>query len=331
MSSQTILGRIQPIFKGDYDSATVYNKLDNVLYQGNTWVCQRDNVNTSPALNNSDWQLVASKGDQGNQGNTGSFGTPTAAATIVQSGGEPTVSISASGPDTEKIFHFDFGIPEGPYGFDDVSATASSLPAGSSASALASLSEVGSNRVLSFTFGIPAADGTGARSVDGRTADANGNIDLSAIVYDNYQSLESDQRAIARANINALEEPHQKLIGQFIYWNGSKWAAASVLQVPNGGITDQVLRKQSSGYGWSNVNEIPAGGSSQAVLVKSSNADYNTTWLNSITIEEIDQIVDGLSLPNSSFTTNSSGDLILINTDNNELMSGNGNISDQNE
>ena len=52
----TSLGRVQPIFKGAYDSATTYKKLDNVFYNGDTWVCQIDNtVNVTPSVGSNAW------------------------------------------------------------------------------------------------------------------------------------------------------------------------------------------------------------------------------------------------------------------------------------
>ena len=48
---------------------------------------------------------------RGDTGPAAGFGTPTATAHLVD--GPPTVAVTASGPDTAKIFHFDFGIPAG--------------------------------------------------------------------------------------------------------------------------------------------------------------------------------------------------------------------------
>ena len=53
-------------------------------------------------------------GPQGIQGETGAaagFGTPTATITILPAGSTPTVTVTATGPDTAKVFNFDFGIP----------------------------------------------------------------------------------------------------------------------------------------------------------------------------------------------------------------------------
>ena len=104
----TSLGRVQPIFKGAYDSATTYKKLDNVFYNGDTWVCQIDNtVNVTPSAESNTWQMVASKG------RTGGFGAPSGSIEMLPQGSNPTINITASGLDTEKIFNFQFGIPAG--------------------------------------------------------------------------------------------------------------------------------------------------------------------------------------------------------------------------
>lgn len=46
-------------------------------------------------------------------GQAAGFGTPTASATPLASGEQPTVNVSASGDDTAKVFGFQFGIPAG--------------------------------------------------------------------------------------------------------------------------------------------------------------------------------------------------------------------------
>ena len=54
------------------------------------------------------------QGEQGIQGETGpaaGFGTPTATITILDATATPYVNVTASGPDTAKVFNFDFGIP----------------------------------------------------------------------------------------------------------------------------------------------------------------------------------------------------------------------------
>ena len=70
-------------------------------------------------------------GAQGATGPTGpaaGFGTPTASATAVAAGGNPTVTVTASGANTAKVFNFQFGIPKGDKG--DTGATGATGPAG---------------------------------------------------------------------------------------------------------------------------------------------------------------------------------------------------------
>ena len=62
------------------------------------------------------------KGDQGVQGEKGEkgdaagFSEPFASASVLESGSEPTVKVEVSGPDTDKVFNFAFGIPKGEKG-----------------------------------------------------------------------------------------------------------------------------------------------------------------------------------------------------------------------
>ena len=57
------------------------------------------------------------QGEQGIQGETGAtgapagFGTPTATITILDATATAYVNVTATGPDTAKVFNFDFGIP----------------------------------------------------------------------------------------------------------------------------------------------------------------------------------------------------------------------------
>ena len=67
MSTQINIGRILPIFKGQWDSSTTYSKLDVVLKEGCSWVALRANTNVEPNLSHdSDWLMVASKGSWAN-------------------------------------------------------------------------------------------------------------------------------------------------------------------------------------------------------------------------------------------------------------------------
>ena len=66
-----------------------------------------------------DTDSIAESGGGGGGGGTGTpagFGTPTAEAESLEAGAEATASVTAEGPDTAKIFHFNFGIPKGEKG-----------------------------------------------------------------------------------------------------------------------------------------------------------------------------------------------------------------------
>ena len=76
-------------------------------------------------------------------GQSAGFGAPTASATSLASGEQPTVSVSASGEDTAKIFDFQFGIPAGRDGMAEILE----LPFGESIS----VTEEQKNKILSDT------------------------------------------------------------------------------------------------------------------------------------------------------------------------------------
>lgn len=307
MAASTSLGRVQPLYKGEYNPATVYYRLDNVYYQGNTYVCKVESVTgVTPAEVSNYWQLVAHKGEQGNQGITGSFGTPTGTAEVLPSGSDPTISVSASGPDTAKVFNFEFGIPAGPKGFTETSATATPLAAGASPTAAAELVTSGGTTTLAFEFGIPQADGSGAQSVDGMTPVVNPqtglqDVQLTAVRYGGTQSLSEAQKGIARQNIGAqaagdyIAEPSNPSVGQFLQYNNEgEWSSTSINLVPTGSASDvgKYLRKTGNSMIWADVQSLPAGGAEGAPLVKNSVDPYDVTWGAFISTSDIDAIID---------------------------------------
>ena len=295
----TALGRVQPNYRGTYNSSEEYNKLDYVDDGiGSSYICKTNGVTNVPLTNTAYWQLVAARGSQGPRGYTGGFGTPSATASAVPYTATPNVSIEASGPDSAKIFN----LPAGPTGFKYVTADASSLPAGSSATVVANLSGNPLEQTLSFVFGIPAADGEGVKKVDGLGPGADGNVGtLGAVSYIRDQTegeyqISEGQRAIARDNIGALAEPSNKNYGQFLQYGGNvsdpQWVSTDILQVPTGGTTGYILRKQASAYGWTPVYETPAGGSNGSILMKGSDTDYDFTWSNPISNNDIDIMIN---------------------------------------
>lgn len=303
----TALGRVQPNYLGTWQDNVQYNKLDYVDYQGSSYICRSNGVSgndKAPSDNSFYWQLVAHKGERGLQGYTGDFGTPSATASRLPTGSNPSVviSVDTASPPEAKIFNFQFGIPDGPLGFTSVAANATSVPAGSNPSATATL--VGDeDKTLTFDFQIPSADGEGVKQVDGFTPGegSNDNVQLWAVSYQRDQvngdyAITETQRAIARSNIRAAAEPTQKNYGQFMQYAGNienpYWVATNILQVPNGGDVGQILRKQEQSYGWTQAHEVPAGGSQNAMLIKSGNADYVCGWSNPISNSEIDIIVN---------------------------------------
>lgn len=104
--------------KGTYNGSTKYVRNDLVNYNGNAYVCIVASSTGVLPTNTTNWQLFVSqgaKGDKGDIGATGAqgptgaaagFGTPT--ASIDANVGTPSVTVTASGSNTAKVFNFAF-------------------------------------------------------------------------------------------------------------------------------------------------------------------------------------------------------------------------------
>lgn len=297
----TAIGRVQPIYKGNWVSGTLYKKLDNVYCQGNTYVCTNDITDevkaVSPSILTTSWQLVASKGD------TGGIGSVTASASALPMGEPATVTASVYGDDpTARNFSFVFGLPKGdtgPVGIITATASARALAAGADPTVNITLNSDAQS--AHFSFGLPAADGQGVALVDGEgpTGSAR-NVILKAVKY-TAQTLTDEEKTMARVNIGAqasgnyITAPASIENGQFIkYDNG--YTAATIYTIPAGGAADVgkalvKLDTAASSYGWSVVHQVPAGGSIGAVLTKANTGDWEISWESAMTSAEVDAII----------------------------------------
>lgn len=73
-----------------------------------------------PAGDKGETGATGPEGPQGQTGQSAGFGTPTASVSTLNAGSNATVSVSASGSDTAKVFAFTFGIPRGEQGIQGV-------------------------------------------------------------------------------------------------------------------------------------------------------------------------------------------------------------------
>lgn len=123
---------------------------------------QGENIITVTKTDNSWSTFTVRNGSKGSQGNPGGFGTPQASATTLSEGQPATVNITSSGPDSAKIFNFEFGLPRGETGtaagFGTPTASVTSLPSESSPTASVSASGSDTSKIFAFNFGIPKGD-----------------------------------------------------------------------------------------------------------------------------------------------------------------------------
>ena len=82
------IGRVRPVYQGEYSSAQGYVVLDRVLYEGAVWECVKDApAGTAPQDNASTfWAKIGAKGDAGPQGPQGIQGPPGADGTVGPAG-----------------------------------------------------------------------------------------------------------------------------------------------------------------------------------------------------------------------------------------------------
>ena len=62
--AQINIGRVLPIFVGDWNNSSIYSKLDVVLYNGSSWVAVESNSGVTPDESAADWQLAARSGSR---------------------------------------------------------------------------------------------------------------------------------------------------------------------------------------------------------------------------------------------------------------------------
>lgn len=137
-------------------------------------------------------------GEPGPPGEAARITGATATASTLSSGSPATVDVTAGGSDMDRSFAFAFGIPAGPAGrpgdpgeaatINAVEASASTLPAGSPATANVTAGGSVQHRSFSFAFGIPqGADGApgsaGRGIVSVALTGSSGLVDTYTITY----------------------------------------------------------------------------------------------------------------------------------------------------
>ncbi len=307
----TAIGRVQPLYKGEWSSTKSYDKLDNVIYEGSTYVSlQTNNIAHTPNVASSSyWQLIASKG------NTGDIKTITV---IAQPSDSAWGSAVATGDPSEKELTFTFGLPKGdtgnPGAITSAIATATQIGATDLPWVNASISGEPSDATLNLEFGIPGAAGN-VSTVDkidsiqanipltavqfGRAQDSAFYINNFGIASDEVETKMAQYQAQARANINAqvadnyIVSPPSRVAGQFLkFSNQNTWVTEAIDVFPAGGSSGQFLKKTSNSTMWDDIHEVIPGGKAGAVLTKVDTTNYKLTWSEPISNPEIDALFE---------------------------------------
>ena len=73
--AETIIGKVMMTFRGEYDANTSYTYLDEVTYNGSTYLCRADATGVLPT-DNDHWAMLAKAGRDGRDGVNGKDGAP---------------------------------------------------------------------------------------------------------------------------------------------------------------------------------------------------------------------------------------------------------------
>lgn len=94
------LGRVLPIYKGDWSADTNYDILDIVYYNGNSYTAKQPSTNQEPKADSAYWGLSSIKGQKGDKGDQGQKGDK--GDTGLQGPQGPKGVIGATGPKGDK-------------------------------------------------------------------------------------------------------------------------------------------------------------------------------------------------------------------------------------
>lgn len=236
------IGRVRPVYQGDYSSAKAYKVLDRVKHDGSVWECVADAPQgTAPQASASAYWLeigargaAGAKGDKGDVGPQGEQGLqglqgpqgeqgvqgpegPQGAPGLQGERGLPGAKgdTGERGPQGDKGDTGDVGPigPAGPKGADGVTPTISINVETLSPNESATVAKGGTLANPSFTFGIP----------QGRTGEP-------CRILGTYGSLEALQQAHPAGGIG-----DGYIIGGDLYtWIGTSWENVGHIQGPRG-------------------------------------------------------------------------------------------------
>lgn len=234
--------------------------------QGEIYLVGEETPYTAYVWNEGSWTSIGEitvgpqgpPGEDGQDGAAAGFGTPT--ATVDGNVGTPGVTITASGPDTAKVFAFAFtnlkgaqgnpGTP-GQDGADGAAATiavgtVSGLPAGSTPT----VTNSGSISAAVFNFGIPA----GAQGAPGQDGD-----DGAAAGFGTPTISIGSGTGTPSATVTA-SGPDTAKVFAFSFDNLKGATGATGQGVPAGGSAGQVLTKKTSGTDYDTEWTTPEAG-----------------------------------------------------------------------
>ena len=300
----TVLGKVTCTPRGAYSASTAYEVLDIVSYMGGSYMALKSVQGVTPSNDGTNWMMLAAKGDTGDTGSQGiaaGFGTPI--VNVDDTTGTPSANIETSGPDTAKVFTFNFsGLKgetgaQGPQGVkgdpgtdvESISRTSGTGAPGSTDTYTMYASD--GSTIGTFTvYNGANGTGTGDLMADG-SVPMTGNLQMGGNRITNVGAPTAATDAVRQSDLEAVsnevdgiisgETPitlpaaTEAKIGGVIIGNGLSVTEDGTIsaddQLPTGGSAGQVLTKTSNGEAWQNVpSELPSGGTDGQILTKTA-------------------------------------------------------------
>ena len=187
------VGKVALLPRGIYNATTNYETLDLVTEGNSAYVAITPSIGKQPSTQPLYWMQLCT-GQPGGDGEPGGFGTPT--ATINNATGTPSVVITASGPNTAKVFNFAFSNLKGAKGDKgDKGDSGSSGPAAgfgtptatinnSTGTPSVSVTASGSDTAKVFNFAFSNLKGDKGDKGDNYTLTSSDKNDIAQTVFD---------------------------------------------------------------------------------------------------------------------------------------------------
>lgn len=232
------IGRIRPVFKGDYEDSTQYTVLDRVRFQGSVWECVADALGTPPQTGASTyWLEIGAKGERGATGEAGPSGEAGPQGVPGPKGERGDTGPAGERGDTGPAGDVGPEGPVGPAGANGVTPAITINVKTLQPTQQATVEKGGSLENPIFTIGIPK----------GQTGEP-------LRILGSYASEEE----LKRVHPSGVLGDGYMVSGDLYIWNVSGWKNVGRIQGPKGETGDRGPKGEPGTTNWGDISQKPA-------------------------------------------------------------------------